>query len=165
MARGRVVAAAIGLCAAGCFDFDLLKRPPHDLGSADLSQPDLASTCLPAPTLPGQVFYVAPGGSGDGSKPNSAAPTIQPLVTKAQQSSKPTAILIASGTYQESVSVTAGTISIYGGWDAGFNCRSPEWPPSTKIIGPAAAPAVSATGGTVRLETLTLTSEATGIGK
>jgi hypothetical protein len=147
---------------AGCFDFDLLERPLDDLSaSLDLATDANADGggCL-LPSLPGNVLYVAPGGAGDGSSPSAPFGSIQSAIQAAGQTS--TAILIASGTYTEALTITGGDVALYGGYDPSFACRDSSQPPLSTITPPVAKPAIAVTGGTFVLDGLTVIGGATG---
>jgi hypothetical protein len=164
---------AITMLVAGCFDFDLLKRPLGDLSTSrdlssendDLAGEDLAGSdfaksdanpCGPPPAVAANVFYVAPNATGDGKSAASPAGSIQAAVQLAQQAAGPAAILIASGTYTEVVSITGGFITLYGGLDAAFKCRDATQPPVTRLVAPAAMSGLTATNGTFTLDRMTV---------
>jgi hypothetical protein len=179
MGRGWLIALSM---MAGCFDFDLLKRPFDDLGAADdLAGVDLAGadfadvdfagsdlgvtgdlagadlvSCVAPPSFTGRVFYVAPGGGGDGSTPAAAAGSINNAVQKATMAPDPAVVLIAAGTYVETVSInTTGILGLYGGFNPTFTCRDPS-PGNTKLVGRPSGVGLVISNGFLTLDGMTI---------
>src|SRR5205814_2119877 len=75
------VAAGADLAGADFAGADLSAESP-DLGGIDLAGADLIP-CIPPPSFIGRVFYVAPGGSGDGTTAAMPSGSINATVQRA----------------------------------------------------------------------------------
>lgn len=159
----RALPLLAALALAGCFDFDRLRQPRPDGNDLSLttdlalvdpdgssSPPDLAPPadltpgCVPtAPVAP--FIYVSTTGtmSGDGSLANPVGSIDRAIdLANAMSSpsfSMPVSILVAGGTYAETVSAVLNRpMHFYGGYSPSFGCRNPTAYP-TEIDGSSTA--------------------------